>query len=97
MSSGVCERTGYSVAGAASNVLVVGCGAKMLGCSFAPGVVVSVEELAVLLAVRGPVRTVEGRICSKPCEAATASMDLKYCSLVSTVWHQRGNMLMFIP
>ena len=28
---------------------------------------------------RGPVRMAEGRICSKPWEKATFSMDLKYC------------------
>lgn len=30
------------------------------------------------LVLRGPVRAAEGRICSKPCEAATCSIDLKY-------------------
>jgi hypothetical protein len=27
----------------------------------------------------GPVRAADGRICSNPWEAATCSMDLKYC------------------
>jgi hypothetical protein len=59
------------VAGAASRVLVTGCGARMLGSSFS----VTMRSCVV---VRVPVRAADGRICSKPCEAATASMDLKY-------------------
>jgi len=61
------------VAGAASKVLVSGFGERMLGSSFTCGV-----EGSGLLIGRGPVRTLEGKICSKPCEAATASIDLKY-------------------
>jgi hypothetical protein len=72
-SSGVCERRGYSVAGAPSSVLVTGCGDRMLGSSFPAA---AGSDFPVF---RGPVRTVDGRICSKPWEAATASMDLKYC------------------
>jgi len=61
------------VAGAASKVLVSGCGERILGTSFSSG-----AGSSGLLMGRGPVRTFEGKICSNPCEAATASMDLKY-------------------
>jgi hypothetical protein len=50
----------------------------MLGSSFTSAIC-SIDFLVVL----GPVRTVDGRICSNPCEAATASIDLKYYSTVS--------------
>lgn len=70
-SSGETERTGYSVAALArSSCEVVGWGARMVG-----------EETASMR-VSGtgtlPVRTLEGRICSKPASLATFSMDLKY-------------------
>jgi hypothetical protein len=34
--------------------------------------------LGLMVFVLGPVRMLEGRICSKPWERATVSMDLKY-------------------
>lgn len=73
--SGETDRTGYSVAGVArSRREVVGCGARMVG------------EATSSTFVRGtgplPVRTLEGRICSKPASRATFSMLLKY-------WEQR--------
>ena len=92
--SGVIALIGKSVAGAPNNVLVVGCGESMLGSSFStfssntdiiPFVIGAFwnedgrGDGALLMAVfRGPVLAAEGRICSNPCEAATASMDLKY-------------------
>lgn len=77
--SGVTDRTGYSVAGADRSVDVTGCGERMVGSSFTSDAGCSCCEGLR----RGPVRTVEGRICSKPWEAATCSMDLKYCEISS--------------
>lgn len=71
---------GYSVAGAERRVLVVGLGARMLGSSFSSGI----GSTCLWPLMRGPVRTAEGRICSNPWEAATFSMDLKYCGLLVT-------------
>lgn len=69
--SGDTERTGYSAAGVArSRRDVVGWGARMVG------------DVTSSTLVRGmgplPVRTFEGRICSKPSSRATFSMLLKY-------------------
>jgi hypothetical protein len=42
-------------------------------------IVSAAAPFAVLMpTLRGPVRAAEGRICSKPWDAATRSMDLKY-------------------
>lgn len=67
------ERTGYSVAGEArSRREVVGCGWRMVGVSTSSMRVIGIGG------GEGPVRILEGRICSKPCSRATFSMDLKY-------------------
>lgn len=56
--------------GEASSMMVVGGTARVL-------VLMSVLLLALAL---GPVRILDGRICSKPWLLATFSMDLKYCA-----------------
>jgi hypothetical protein len=76
-SSGVTDLIGYSVAGAFNSVLVTGCGESIVGSSFNSGI----GSICWEGFRRGPVRTVEGRICSKPWEEATFSMDLKYCKV----------------
>lgn len=68
-------------------MLVSGCGERILGSGFVSsskaevGLEVEVELVRGRAAdpCRGPVRIFEGRICSKPWDDATASMDLKYC------------------
>lgn len=71
MSSGDTERTGYSVAGVARRSRdVVGWGDRMVG--------EATSSTLVLGTMPFPVRTLEGRICSKPCSLATFSMLLKY-------------------
>lgn len=66
------ERSGYSVAGVArSRREVVGCGERIVE----PG---NSSVTMVVGTVAGPVRTWEGRICSKPWARATCSMSLKY-------------------
>ncbi len=66
------DRTGYSAAGVArSKREVVGCGEGMVeGGNSSVTMVVGIGL--------GPVRTLEGRICSKPWARATCSMFLKY-------------------
>lgn len=68
------------MAGADRSVLVNGCGERIVGSSLTSGAGSICFE-----SFRGPVRTVEGRICSKPWEEATFSMDLKYCETQSLV------------
>jgi hypothetical protein len=72
------ERSGYSVAGVArSRREVVGCGEWIVGAGNS-SVTIVVGTVVVAVAVAGPVRTLEGRICSKPWARATCSMSLKY-------------------
>jgi hypothetical protein len=76
MSSGETERMGYSVAGVARRSLeVVGCGDRIVGEVTSSTLVFGIMPL--------PVRTFEGKICSKPCSRATFSMLLKYYRRVS--------------
>lgn len=88
MRSGVVLLKGYSVAGAERRrVEVVGFGFWMVG---------EVGELLVCsgrFLVRVPVRAAEGRICSKPWEAATFSMDLKYCLRISQKGSEEFNLV----
>jgi len=70
-SSGETERMGYSAAGVARRRReVVGCGEWMVGELTSSTLVCGMGPL--------PVRTLEGRICSKPASRATFSMLLKY-------------------
>ncbi len=67
------ERRGYSVAGVArSRRVVVGWGEMMVAGGN------SAVTMVVGTVVAGPVRTLEGRICSKPSARTTCSMSLKY-------------------
>jgi hypothetical protein len=66
------ERRGYSVAGVArSRRDVVGWGERMVEAG-------NSSVTMVVGTVAGPVRTLEGRICSKPWARARCSMSLKY-------------------
>lgn len=59
------DRRGYSVAGVARRRReVVGCGERMVGAGYS-------SVTIVVGTLEGPVRTLEGRICSKPSERAT--------------------------
>lgn len=92
--SGETERTGYSFAGleARRKREVVGWGQRMVGdddswgetggeTSSTTTVVGTGRALAGLVSLMSwPVRTLDGRICSKPWLLATSSMDLKYCA-----------------
>lgn len=72
------ERTGYSVAGVARRRReVVGCGAWMVDAG-------NSSVTMVVGTIAGPVLTLEGRICSKPCARATCSISLKY-------WNKESN------
>lgn len=90
--SGDTERSGYSLAGevACRYRDVVGWGARIVGGGVSGGelsctVVVGTWSTCLLLCVMavavGPVRMLEGRICSNPWVWATCSMDLKYWCL----------------
>lgn len=99
--SGETERTGYSFAGEVARRKrdVVGWGDRIVGdcCASDLGecggeissmmTVVGTGRavLGLMVFVLGPVRMLEGRICSKPWERATVSMDLKYCRKSVTV------------
>lgn len=88
--SGDTERTGYSFAGevARRSREVVGCGDRMVGDWDEVGETSSTTVVGTGWAVTGraaasapgPVRMLDGRICSKPWERATVSIDLKYYS-----------------
>lgn len=90
--SGETERTGYSLAGleARRNREVVGCGERMVGeeswgemggetSSMTTVVGTGWAMTGLVSLMLGPVRILDGRICSKPWLLATFSMDLKYC------------------
>jgi hypothetical protein len=83
--SGLILRKGYSVAGAERSVLVSGFGARIVGDSLSSGT----GSICLCPSLRGPVRTAEGRICSKPWDSATFSIDLKYCGVLVAVLLQR--------
>lgn len=101
LSAGDTDLTGYSFAGelARRNREVVGCGDRMVGAGDSSEVgepssmtVVGTGWTGATRGSRarlvfGPVRMLEGRICSKPWLRATFSMDLKYC-----VIHGRGSV-----
>lgn len=81
--SGDTDRTGYSVAGVARRRReVVGCGERIVGEETSS---IRVEGMGPL-----PVRTLEGRICSKPWSRATFSMLLKYYRLSVPCVGRRG-------
>jgi hypothetical protein len=77
------ERSGYSRAGdeALKRRDVVGCGSRTVGGGDDDGSTTSPSARGgwTTVAGPGPVRTRDGRICSKPWARATFSRDLKYC------------------
>lgn len=87
--SGETDLTGYSLAGelARRNLEVVGCGERMVGegesgevgeTSSTTVVGTGCAVMGLMDLTFGPVRMLEGRICSKPWSRATFSIDLKY-------------------
>lgn len=90
LSAGDTDLTGYSFAGelARRKREVSGCGDRMVGAGDSivvgePSSMTVVGTGWAMMGLRaltlGPVRMLEGRICSKPWVRATFSMDLKYC------------------
>lgn len=96
---------GYSLAGdeARSRREVVGCGERIVGEavsetgevgeSITTVVGTGWAVVGLIFLTLGPVRMLDGRICSKPCWRATFSMDLKYWIVLSVDYAPRDQDL----
>lgn len=98
--SGETDLTGYSFAGevARKNLEVVGCGQRIVGAgdwgevgetSSTTVVGTGWATIGLTFLTFGPVRMLEGRICSKPWLLATFSIDLKYFFF----FHEAGQLI----